>query len=190
MVMVWSFSAKKYVKGDMLCMTMDTARDTDQERPGTERVTITVAATALGVNRKTIYKMSERGELTRIEEGGKGFIPADQVRVLRERMRTLSGQSESSKNGTATDGHIGHGQIVSVPREHYEGLLMRLGQLEAREQLLIEHKVTVERQTEELQAARMRIAELEADRARVTDLENQLKTARRPWWKRIFGAAS
>jgi hypothetical protein len=36
----------------------------------------------------------------------------------------------------------------------------------------------------------MRIAELEADRARVTDLENQLKTARRPWWKRIFGAAS
>lgn len=145
-----------------------------------EKVTVMVAAKALKVSVKTIQRWIKSGKIQSIREDNRVFIPVDEIRARlqekadvldidqdkKEDVRTIKGQSED-KNP----------DVIPIERTHYEGLLTRLGQLEAKQELLIEYKTNMENKDR-----------LIADQQTEIDrLRTELERARVPWWRKILG---
>lgn len=99
--------------------------------------TIEAAAKELKVSTKTIRRHIKSGRLTAQIKDGKYFIAPNSVQTCPAKKI----DKVDSLNNTG----------VYVDREHYEALLIRIGQLEQREQLLLEHKAEYERLREENQ---------------------------------------
>jgi DNA-binding transcriptional MerR regulator len=175
-----------------------------------EKVSISLAAKALKVSTKTVHRYIERGQLSKVKEGTRVYVPMDDIRTL------LSGQPRVDKSP-----HVHENDKVTVDRTHYDSLLVRLGQLEANQQLLLEYRAGIESrdkaleqakgninaQAQELDQARATInrARLELQRLmeikqdaeqKASELADQqgelnrpraeLERARLPWWKRIW----
>jgi DNA-binding transcriptional MerR regulator len=123
-----------------------------------EKVTIKVAAKAIGVTPKTVHQWLRIGTLTRVKEGNRTYILMDEVRALRQN-RVTNPKSEviTSEGKIEPSNNLGN-NIVPIDREHYEGLLIRLGQLEANQQLLLEYRAGIESRDKALEQAKGNIS--------------------------------
>jgi DNA-binding transcriptional MerR regulator len=133
-----------------------------------EKVTVKVAAKALNVTPRTVRRYIEKGLITRIKEADRVYVSMDSVRSFlgqqggqqKADMSQARPQNEDRKADTAA-------AVIPLDRTHYEGLLTRLGALEAERKYLLEYQTT----NEEL-------------KKRVAELEQQL--TRRSWWRRLW----
>ena len=124
-----------------------------------EKVTIQVAAKALNVTPKTVHQWLRTGILTRVKDGNRTYILMDEVRALRQN-RVTNPKSEviTSEGKIEPSNNLGN-NIVPIDREHYEGLLIRLGQLEGfNQQLLLEYRACIESRDKALEQAKRNIS--------------------------------
>jgi len=147
-----------------------------------EKVTIQVAAKALNVTPKTVHQWLRTGTLTRVKDGNRTYILMDEVRALRQN-RVTNQKSEviTSEGKSEPSNNLGN-NMVPIDREHYEGLLIRLGQLEANQQLLLEYKAGIEYRDKALEQAKGNISgqaqELAAVRSALDTNSAELEKAR------------
>ena len=154
----------------------------DKEPDDAGYVSYSVAAKALGVHRSTVYKMVSRQELTAVVHDGKKCLNISEVRQVRDKL-----QSEHCSLTTKEEENA----VVTVPRAHYDGLLVKLGQYQARETLLLSHQEEVERKEEELQQAREKISQLESELKKAKQAWWTQQAQPRPsFWKRLFGRST
>lgn len=141
-----------------------------------EKVTIQVAAKAIGVTPKTIHQWLRKGTLSKVKEGNRTYILMDEIRALRQDKVTNQKSevitSEVKQEQVTNQGY----NMVPIKREHYEGLLTKLGQLEANQQLLLEYKEGLQKKDKDILGQ-----QVEIDRLRVEN--NRLKL---PFWRRWF----
>jgi DNA-binding transcriptional MerR regulator len=168
-----------------------------------EKVNVQVAAKALGVTTKTIHRWLTNGTLTKIKEGGRTFISMDEIRTLLQR------QEETQKSDVSNffDFSGQDKTVVPVERSHYEGLLTRLGQLEAKQELLLEYKEGLERKDKELSETKDTLARannelqkfirykqdseqkakvLLEQQAKIDRLQEENERLKLPFWRRLF----
>lgn len=153
-----------------------------------EKASITVAAKALGVSAKTIQRWVKSGKIQSIREDNRIFIPVDEIRArLQEKKAGVEDIVQDKKEDVQTT--IGQTEdknvdVIPITRTHYEGLLTRLGQLEASQQLLLEYKAGLEAKDKELAETRSALQTRERELADIRSENEQLKRLR--WWERLF----
>lgn len=142
-----------------------------------ERVTIPLAAKALKVSTKTVQRYIEKGQLSKIKEGTRVYVPMDEIRAL------LSGHPKIDKSP-----HVHEKDRVTVDRTHYDSLLVRLGQLEANQQLLLEYRQGIEKKELALAEKDRELAEakavLEQREKELAEILAEAKRLRLPFWIR------
>ncbi len=168
-----------------------------------EKVNVQVASKALKVSTKTVQRWIKEGKISSIKEGNRVFIPTDDIRTIIQEKQDKEQDIHLNKNSHVQTQRTEKGQnedIVQVNRNHYEGLLTRLGQLEAKQELLLEYKTGLEVKDKELVEAKKLLQEkdkvmekagaeiqrLRAEAQKAKDLEAEVNRLRLPWWKRIF----
>lgn len=119
-----------------------------------EKVSFTVAAKALGVSVKTIQRWVKSSKIQGIREDNRIFIPVDEIKIHLQKKRASIEDIDQDKKDTDQT-NIRHSEnknidVIPITRTHYEGLLTRLGQLEAGQQLLLEYKAGLEARNREL----------------------------------------
>lgn len=155
-----------------------------------ERVTITVAAKALGVTPRTVQRHIKSGKLTAIKEGHRIYVLSNELRTLRHDTR------HAEENTTTTT--VKKRYVVTLDRDRYEALLVEMGELRARSQHLLEYVAKAQEKEQgreqELAVAKGKIQlkndELSQAQARIQILETELehlKTKKRSWWRRVLG---
>jgi predicted site-specific integrase-resolvase len=133
-----------------------------------EMVTIKVACDTLKVSRKTIYRYIEKGLLTKIKEGRRTYILANDIRSLRQ------GQIEKvtqSKRDSDTK-KVTH---MTLPIEEYKSVMEELAELKERNKLLLEYKLTGDQVRKELEETKQKLQAAETEIARL----------KKPLFKRI-----
>jgi len=160
-----------------------------------DRVTIQEAAQTLNIGRKTIYRWIDKGLLSREKEGNRAYVSLAEVRALCDRgvtqQDTESVSSGVSGNVTDTQQGTWNDTLDTRPDTHkktntatvevsyLEGLLVRLGQLEAEKRYLLEYKTGIEAKDKELIAIRSSLdansLELDQARATITKARNELQ---------------
>lgn len=133
-----------------------------------EKVTVQVAAKALGVSIKTVHRYLQSGILTKIKDGQRVYIPADEIR----RFKGTDGQTVSTEKK----------DTITLDLSRYDAMLTELGELRKQSQFLLEYRAEIKskddriiNQTLELEQTRLRLRELEVELDQVKQ--------RRPWWK-------
>ena len=187
------------------------------------RVTIQEAAKIANIGRKTIYRWIDKGLLSREKEGNRAYVSLSEVRALcvrgvtQQDTESVSSGVTDTQQGTLNDTQGAHKDTntATVDVSYLEGLLVRLGQLEAEKRYLLEYKTGLEEKDKELAEARatitkarnelQRLMEIKQDaeqKAKVVldqqealeakerelaeiRLENE-RLKRLKWWKRLF----
>ena len=140
------------------------------------------AAKVLKVDQRTVRKLLDRGELEgEREDGGRRRPYQASVHGLLEKRRT-DAPEKGPQDGQNSP------ESVRELRSVVQDLSYRLGRSEARVELTEKAESTMaderRRLLEDLERER---EERRQERARADRLEEELREARRPWWKRIFG---
>jgi hypothetical protein len=144
-----------------------------------EKVTIQVAAKALGVSKGEVIQYMNEGRLTRIVNNSATYVLMDEIKALRD----VAKKSDFTVPTHFHD-HRG-GATATIERDHYEGLLTRLANLEAEREDLFEYKRSL---VEVKVALGEREKDLQETRAKLLMLEGELERIRKiGWWKRLFG---
>lgn len=163
-----------------------------------ERLTVKAAAKTLNVSTKTIHRYLSKGLLTKIKEGSRTLVSLQELTRLLGQVSHGQGQGQK---GT----QMGHsGDTVTLNRDRYEALLMEIGGLQKKSQLLEEFRCLMEKEDrgaardrkvlEEL-AARVQSLEmklLEGEKryvevlSRMKDLETEFARVKsqKPWWQK------
>ena len=134
-----------------------------------EKVTVKVAAKALGVSDKTIYRYIEKGVLSKIKEGRRIYIPVSEVRTLR------NGQGEKV-SGQVLDMRK---EKMSITRKEYDSLMVELGELRERNKLLLEYKLNRD------QALTVKDGEIAELKQKLQKAEGEIEKLKKPFFKRI-----
>jgi len=180
-----------------------------------DKVTIQEASVILSIGRKTIYRWIDKGLLSKTKEGKNAYVSLAEVRTLYDRSDTqtdtqnVSGNVTDTQQGTqldTQDTHRGTNTAI-VDVAYLEGLLVRLGQLEAEKRYLLEYKGGLEEKDKELAETKATLAkanselrrvinykseaeakakELQAREKEVEELRAELERTRMPWYKRLF----
>lgn len=137
-----------------------------------EKVTVKVAANALGVSDKTIYRYIENSRLSKVKEGRRIYIPMSEVRALR------SGQEEKV-SGQVLDMRKDEMSKVSITKKEYQSLLVELGELRKRNKLLLEYKLN---RDQALTAKDEEVAQL---KQKFQEAESEIKRLKKPFFRRI-----
>jgi excisionase family DNA binding protein len=184
-----------------------------------DRVTIQEASLILSIGRKTIYRWIDKGLLSKTKEGKNAYVSLAEVRALYVRGDTQADTLNVSGDVTDIQTDTHHDTLIDTQEPHrgtntaivevsyLEGLLVRLGQLEAEKRYLLEYKTGLEVKDKELaetmvalakangelkkmvelkQGAERNRAELERKNKKLADLRAELDRARMPFWKRWF----
>lgn len=114
--------------------------------PPKEKVTISVAARALGVSKGTIITYLNKGLLTRIKEGGRIYVSMDAVRTLGDTKR-----KPQLKPAVTTSANRDKRVSVSKERDRPKRLVASFGLLESERQYLLRCKVALEAKDTELE---------------------------------------
>ena len=125
-----------------------------------EMVTIKVACDTLKVSRKTIYRYIEKGLLTKIKEGRRTYILANDIRSLRQ------GQIEKvtqTKSDTDTK-KVTH---MTLPIDEYKSVMAELAELRERNRLLLEYKLAGDQVKKELEETKHKLQEAETEIAQL-----------------------
>lgn len=150
-----------------------------------DKVTIQEAARALNVDPRTIYRWIGKGVLSKTKANGKTYVLLTDVKVLSDKSQisqTLNvvdvGQPEIVIDNVSDTAKIENTHYM-VDKEHYEGLLIRLGQLEAKQQLLLEYKGGLEAKDQELAEVKVALTtnteELEKAKATLAKAKSELQ---------------
>lgn len=115
-----------------------------------DKVTIQEAVNILSIGRRTIYRWIDKGLLSKYKEDGRTFVLLSDVRALCAKGTAQDGTDNVPGHNQGTDKSTIDDTHYTVNKEHYEGLLIRLGQLEAKQQLLLEYKGGLEAKDKEL----------------------------------------
>jgi predicted site-specific integrase-resolvase len=154
------------------------------EAQSQEKVTIAIASKVLNVDRRTIYRWMDKGLLSKVKEGNSTCVLMDDVRALRNKAMSHDKKVDVAKNSdkdeAVNDTVTG---TVTVERTHYEGLLTRLGQLEAKQELLLEYREGLQAKDKELANTK---AALEARERELAEIKAEVDRLRLPWWKRLW----
>jgi excisionase family DNA binding protein len=162
-------------------VTHDTLTVTTDDTLTQDRVTIQEACKIANISRKTLYRWIEKGLLSREKDGNRAYVSLAEVQTL-----CVGGDSQQVTESVSGDMSATQQDItrVTLDREHYEGLLVRLGQLEAEKRYLLEYRQDAERkdktiadQQTELQAKECELAEIRAENERLKQIK---------WWERLF----
>lgn len=143
------------------------------------RLDINQAAVQLDMSTKTLRRKIKEGSIYASLEDGKYFIPQTEIDRVLDMSKLLDKHivdSPMDKSKRMSKPISTPTEVISLSKEEYHRLIYRLGQLEEREQRLLEYQASQEEKALELEQARKRIAEL----------EEQLTTRRRGWWRRLF----
>jgi excisionase family DNA binding protein len=157
-----------------------------------EKVSIKVAAKALGVTKGTIVHYLNNGRLSRIKEGSTVYISADEIN------RLLEAREDSAviapKTRVAESKHVvvtkvktseGDGTTVTVDRNHYEEILTRVAQLELENRNLLVYKDSMVKIKSVLSD---REKELQEVTVKLHMMEEELRRLQKlGWWNRAFG---
>jgi excisionase family DNA binding protein len=157
-----------------------------------EKVSIKVAAKALGVTKGTIVHYLNNGRLSRIKEGSTVYISADEIN------RLLEAREDSAviapKARVAESKHVvvtkvktseGDGTTVTVDRNHYEEILTRVAQLELENRNLLVYKDSMVKIKSVLSD---REKELQEVTVKLHMMEEELRRLQKlGWWNRAFG---
>ena len=159
-----------------------------------KKVTIQVAANALGVSKGVVIQYLDSGRLTRIREGSEVYILMEEIMALsepNERSRHIEAVHDeyqgSDVSYPVSSAHDGDGAAITLDREHYEELLTRLGQLEIEKQNLLKYRDSI---VDTTAALSQREKDLQEAEAKLHMKEEELRRLKRMgWWKRLFGRA-
>lgn len=145
------------------------------------------AAKILGVTDRGVRKMIDRGELEDVpDERGRHRIPQREVhRLLKERRDAAPGEADTTENVQAS-------QEAAELRARIEQLQRDLGRMEGRLELTAEAESTLRDQLDrereladvDREYLQGQLQEAQEERRRLAE---ELETARRPWWRKIFG---
>ena len=156
-----------------------------------EKVTIKVAAKALGVSRGTIVHYLNNGKLSRIKEGETVYISTEEINRLletREEPAVITPKARVAKNkdvaATEVRSRESDGTTVTVDRDHYEEMLTRLGRLELENRNLLVYKDSMVK-TKSLLKDREK--ELQKVTAKLHMMEEELRRLKKMGlWNRVF----
>jgi hypothetical protein len=142
-------------------------------------VTTRVAAAALGIKPRQCRNLIQEGELeARLEGEGRDkryFVSVSSLEALRNK-RQSEGKLPLNRRGTTKDEDIGAdlGQWVRELTARLETRAAENAELRTRLELTEKADSTLREQ-------------LDRERERADRLEEELREARRSWWRRIFG---
>jgi hypothetical protein len=111
-----------------------------------KKVTIQVAAKGLGVSKGTIITYLNKGLLTRIKEGGRIYVPMDEVRTFGDTNRKLQ-----VKPSVTTSAERNKRASVNKERDRPKRPLASFGLLESERQYLLTCKAALEAKDKELE---------------------------------------
>lgn len=140
------------------------------------RLTLNEAAVKLGLSTRTLRRRIKEGSVYATLDEGKYYLDSNEV----DRLSTLSSHVDKGKvdmSRPVSNRLSTPTAAITLSLDEYNRLVYRLGQLEEREQRLIEHQADVETKERSLVEARQRIEELEA----------KLEKKGVNWLKRLFG---
>jgi excisionase family DNA binding protein len=168
-----------------------------------EKLTIQQAARALNVDPRTIYRLIGKGSISKVKEAGRTYVLWSDVKALSGECQTCQTLDKPNVghvrlNVGQFDNDVGQAEIVFdseidndathvrtkdthyiVDRDHYEGLLIRLGQLESEKRYLLEYKEGLEAKDRALEQAKGNISaqaqELDQARATIAKARNELQ---------------
>ena len=157
-----------------------------------EKVTIQVAAKALGVSKGTIVQYLNNGSLSRIKEGSTVYISTEEINKLLETREVPGVTTPKARLGkskqvvvTKVKSNEGDGTTVTVDRNHYEEILTRVGQLEIENRNLLVYKDSMVKTKSVLND---REKELQKVTAKLHMIEEELRRLKKiGWWNRVFG---
>ena len=142
-------------------------------------VTTSVAAAALGIKPRQCRNLIQEGELeARLEGEGRDkryFVSVSSLEALRDK-RQSEGKLPLNRRGTTEDEVIGAdlGQWVRELTARLETRAAENAELRTRLELTEKADSTLREQ-------------LDRERERADRLEEELREARRSWWRRMFG---
>ena len=142
-------------------------------------VTTSVAAAALGIKPRQCRNLIQEGELeARLEGEGRNkryFVSVSSLEALRDK-RQSEGKLPLNRRGTTENEDIGAdlGQWVRELTARLETRAAENAELRTRLELTEKADSTLREQ-------------LDRERERADRLEEELREARRSWWRRIFG---
>ena len=168
-----------------------------------EKLTIQEAARALNVDPRTIYRLIGKGSISKVKEAGRTYVLWSDVKALSGECQTCPTLDKPNVGHVRPDvgqfdNDVGQAEIVFdseidndathvrtkdthyiVDRDHYEGLLIRLGQLESEKRYLLEYKEGLEAKDKALEQAKGNISaqaqELDQARATITKARSELQ---------------
>jgi DNA-binding transcriptional MerR regulator len=157
-----------------------------------EKVSIKVAAKAMGVSKGTIVHYLNNGKLSRIKEGSTVYISTVEINRLLEAREdsaviTPKAKIPESKHVVVTKvkSSEGDGTTVTVDRNHYEEILTRVGRLELENRNLRVYKDSMVKIKSVLND---REKELQEVTAKLHMMEEELRRLKKmSWWNRAFG---
>lgn len=159
-----------------------------------DKITIQEAARVAKIGRKTIYRWIDKGLLSREKDGNRAYVSLAEVRALcvkgtvQQDTEDVSGDTydtqedtlKDTRNDTQTPPRDIH--TVTVNISYLEGLLVRLGQMEAEKRYLLEYKTGLEAKDKALEQAKENISvqaqELAAVRSALDTNSAELDQAR------------
>ena len=142
-------------------------------------VTTSVAAAALGIKPRQCRNLIQEGELeARLEGEGRDkryFVSVSSLEALRDK-RQSEGKLPLNRRGTTEDEDVGAdlGQWVRELTARLETRAAENAELRTRLELTEKADSTLREQ-------------LDRERERADRLEDELREARRSWWRRMFG---
>lgn len=137
-------------------------------------ITVTSASRKAGVSDRTIRNWIDKGRIVAKKEKGRWLVDESSLAEIGKGVSDVSGKSESP-------------ETIPVPLEHYDGLMTRLGQLEAENRqyrLMLEaHDSKLEQSESEKEQYR---TDLEAREKEIEGLRGELEHYRQPFYRRWF----
>jgi len=157
-----------------------------------EKVSIKLAAKALGVSKGTIVHYLNNGRLSRIKEGSTVYISTEEITRLleaREDSSVITPKVRVAKRKdvfvTEAKSRVGDGTTVVIDRDHYEEILTRLGRLELENRNLLVNEDNLVRMKSVLSDREKELQEVTAKLHMMGEELRRLK--KMGWWKRVLG---
>ena len=176
-----------------------------EKTSGKKKITIQEAAKALRVSKGKVIQYLNTGELTRVREGTQVYVLMDEIEALSDpdkgsnEIRTLNDHArrlgeiatlrhddaDSKVTAPVDSSGDGDGTILTLDRDHYEGLLTRIAKLELENQNLLKYKKSMVDTKAALSQSEKSLQEAEA---KLHMMEEELRRLKgMGWWKRAFG---
>jgi DNA-binding transcriptional MerR regulator len=162
-----------------------------------KKVTIQEAAQTLNISRKTIYRWIDKGLISKVREENKTYVLLSEVKAICDKGIQKETENDTEIVSKVVSDTKHDTNIVTINRQHYEGLLIRLGQLESEKRYLLEYKGGLEAKDKELSTVKETLSEAEKFLAaknkimqqageKIRELEAEVARLKLPWWKKIW----